>query len=401
VSNSALTRLVSRIQNLPSLPVVVHRLIEVCKDPNATMMMVEKVIAKDQSLTAKVLKLVNSAFFALSSRVSTIHHAAVILGMDALRNMALAVCTYDSLAGAHASPYFSRRAFWKHAAAVGILAKHLAVAAKYSKPDEAFVAGLLHDIGKVILDRYFDAEFGRALGLAHTKELPLAQCELEVLGFDHALAGAELARNWNFPPQLVAAIEHHHEPAAGDALGALVAVADVMAKAWKLGNSGDSILQTIGPVVWAQVPLDEDRLREIIEDSREEVDAVHALFYSDEDGPVHDTGILVLGDSLDVSTGTKRIAFVTSEAAPLQPLQIYLEQSSFDVALFRPDEPLPADEAEGLVIYMPDPQSAQRLRDELVAKYPALRSVPTVCAAGACHPGLVVKSLHSPVTART
>jgi putative nucleotidyltransferase with HDIG domain len=400
VSNSSLTRLVSRIQNLPSLPAVAHRLIEVCKDPNAAMTTVERLISRDQSLTAKVLKLVNSAFFALSSRVSTIHHAAVILGMDALRNMALAVCTYDSLAGAQASPYFSRRAFWKHAAAVGILAKQLAVAVKYKKPDEAFVAGLLHDIGKVVLDRYFAAEFGRALALCHTKELPLLQCEQEVLGFHHSLAGAEVARNWNFPKPLADAIEQHHDPTAGETLGALVTIANVMAKAWKMGDSGDPFLHPISPSAWAQVPLDEGRLRQIVEDSRDEVAAVHALFHSDADGPAYDSGAMTLGESADDATAMKRIAFVTGDAAPFQPLQVFLERSYFDVVRFRPDEPLPADQAEGLVVAMPDTETAQRLLDEIVAKYPALRSVPTVCAAGACHPGSVVKNLRSPVPAR-
>ncbi len=400
VPKNTLEVLVRRIEQLPSLPTVVHELIEVCKDPNATMGMVEEVICTDQSLTARMLKLVNSAFFALTSRISTIHHAAVILGMDALRNTAIAVCTYECLSGCDDNPQFDRRAFWGHAVAVGILAKGLAQIAKYRKPDEAFVAGLLHDLGKIVLDKYFPSEFARALAMCRAKELPLTQCEEAVLGFDHCLVGAEVTRQWRFPQQLIDAIERHHDPTANDTLCAVVMLADAMAKAWKFGAGGDPLLHPISPAVWTQITVDGAALREVVENSRDEIIQVQALFSSDADeAPEQPPAPAERPEPAAVDAAGTRLVFVTNDEAPLHPLRVYLEESDFDVLAVRPDAPRIPEEAECLVVRMPDEESATRTRDELASKHPHLKSLPSLCVALPCLPDVVVNSLRGAMAA--
>jgi putative nucleotidyltransferase with HDIG domain len=397
VSTHTLEVLVKRIEQLPSFPTVVHKLIEVCKDPNATMAMVEDVIRTDQSLTARMLKLVNSAFFALSNRVSTIHHAAVILGMDALRNTAIAVCTYECLAGCDANEQFNRRRFWEHAVATGIIAKELAKAARYSKPDEAFVAGLLHDLGKVVLDKYFPEEFGQALGMCQAKEQALSQCEEATLGFSHSTAGAEVARQWLFPEPLTHAIETHHDETTSEPLCALVMLANEMAKAWAFGASGNPLLHPVCPSVWEHVPADEAALREIVEESRGEIIAVQALLRGEEE---NDSGKRAergeqSAPGVDPAEAT-RVAYVTADRGALQPLAVYLERARFDVLVLDASDTIP-DEAECLVVQMATAGASSQTFESLAARQSFLRSLPHECVALPCLPGNVVKSLRATV----
>jgi putative nucleotidyltransferase with HDIG domain len=394
VGASTLEVLVKRIEQLPSLPTVVHELIEVCKDPNATMSMVEEVIRTDQSLAARMLKLVNSAFFALTSRVSTIHHAAVIMGMDALRNTAIAVCTYEALSGCHDNPQFDRRAFWEHAVAVAILAKEVAKETKFKKPDEAFVAGLLHDLGKVVLDKYFPHEFARALAMCRAKELPLLECESELLGFTHSTAGAEVAKQWNFPQPLVDAIGQHHDPAADAPLSAFVTVANELAKAWKFGASGNPMLGTIAPAAWQQAPVDARTAREIVESSVDEIAQVNTLFSGDDEKVQHERLAHTVVEQADVAAraGT-RLAFITGVETPVHLLSMFLERSRFDVLVMRSDGPPVPDEAECVMVQMADAASAQRVFDERTLKQPFLGSLPHGCVGTPCMPGKAVKTL--------
>jgi putative nucleotidyltransferase with HDIG domain len=400
VSTNALEVLVKRIEQLPSLPTVVYELIEVCKDPNATMAMVEDVIRADQSLTARLLKLVNSAFFALSSRVSTIHHAAVILGMDALRNTAIAVCTYETLSGCHDNPQFDRRAFWEHAAAVGILSKALAEVAKYKKTDEAFVAGLLHDLGKVVLDKYFPDEFARALAMCSSKQIPLVACEEEVLGFHHCRAGAEVARQWRFPEQLVTAIERHHDPASDGALCAMVALADEMARVWRFGASGNPLLEAVAPFVWEQIRVSEATLRELVENSRDEIFQVKALFSGN--GEEAADGHTAPAKPRTRAAGAEgaNLLLLTTDQTPLNALKIYLEEAHFDVLAMRPDEgPVPR-EAECLVVQMADKESAAQTLEAVASRQPEVRSLPSVCVGTPCLPDAVVNPLRGALANR-
>ena len=396
VSQGSLEILVNRIKQLPALPAVVHHLTEVTEDPDATISAVEEVIRADQSLTAKVLKLVNSAFFALRSRVSTVHHAAVILGLDALRNMALTVHTYECLAACGRNDTFDKQAFWEHAAAVGIFAKKLATAAKYKKPDEAFVAGLLHDLGKVVLDEYFAPEFAQALAACRDEAIPLAVCEERVLGFDHGVAGAEVGRKWRFPTQLVEVIERHHAPPGANVLSAVVQLADTMAKAWRIGASGDPLLHPINPTVWKLIPLNEQALRDIVAASRDEIIQVQKLFVAEHDQQQRKPPPATQPASVEKASG-QRVAFVTTEDAPLLPLMAYLEESDIAVRLVRPGQPFPADEVEYLVVQMPDQASARQVKNDLVTDCPTLRSVPSFCVAPPCLPSTVVADLRRAV----
>jgi len=399
VSQGSLEILVNRIKQLPALPAVVHHLTEVTEDPDATISAVEEVIRADQSLTAKVLKLVNSAFFALRSRVSTVHHAAVILGLDALRNMALTVHTYECLAACGRNDTFDKQAFWEHAAAVGIFAKKLATAAKYKKPDEAFVAGLLHDLGKVVLDEYFAPEFAQALAACRDEAIPLAVCEERVLGFDHGVAGAEVGRKWRFPAQLVEVIERHHAPPGANVLSAVVQLADTMAKAWRIGASGDPLLQPINSTVWKLIPLNEQALRDIVEASRDEIAQVQELFGAEDDQQQPQPPQATTRRASEARGSGERVAFVTTDKAPLLPLMVYLEESDVAVRLVRPEQPFPADEIEYLVVQMPDQPSALRVKSDLVTNHPALRSVPAFCVAPPCLPSAVVADLRRAVPA--
>jgi len=407
-AKNTLDLLVSRVEQLPSLPAIVHQLVAVTDNPDATIEMVEAVIRADQSLAAKILKMVNSAFFALSSRVSTISHAVVILGFDAVRNTALTVCTYDYLAQCGLDTQFDKRRFWEHATAVGIFSKQLSATVRYKKTDEAFVAGLLHDLGKLVLDEYFASGFAQALERCRTTGVPLEVCEKEVLGFDHCYAGAAVARKWRFPIQLVDAIEEHHAPAATNVLCACVKLADMMARAWRQGASGNRLLSPVDPTVWDHLPVSEADLREIIEESRDEIIQVNRLFNSDETGqqdepraeqdePCAEQDEPVTEPEVD----NRRAALFTTIEAPLIPLHVYLETSRFDVKLIRPGQPLKDGEVECLVVWETNKDRAAKAMDNLLEKHPFLRSLPSVAVGDPCDPEAVVSTLRGPQPAVT
>jgi putative nucleotidyltransferase with HDIG domain len=160
-------------------------------------------------MVTAILKIVNSPFYGLNGRVSSINHAIVLLGYRTVRNIALSTSLVKTLAtGGH----FDRRKFWTHAVCTAAAARLCARRLRDADAEEAFLAGLIHDMGCVIFSHYFDQEFTTAIELSNERGIPLREAERIVLGLDHAEAGALVARKWNFPPAVADAIAVHHDP---------------------------------------------------------------------------------------------------------------------------------------------------------------------------------------------
>ncbi len=253
-----LQTLARRVRDLPALPAAVVRVMQLTDDPKAGTADVARALASDQALAARVLKLANSAFYGASRRISTVSEAVVTLGMRTTRNLVMATSCQEMLERDVAGYALPPGALWRHSLACASAAQALAQRAGYRATEEAFVAGLLHDIGKVVLSAYCKEEFIRVLVRALGGGLTFADAEREVLGFDHAEAGACLLERWNLPPALVLAVRRHHAPLespSSSLLPCLVHVADAVCLTLGIGLGLDGLAYTLHPEALAALGL--------------------------------------------------------------------------------------------------------------------------------------------------
>lgn len=218
-----------RIKELPPLPLVVHELMRVMRDTECSNDQVNRILSSDQALASKILRLVNSSFYGLPGRVSTIPRAVVILGHAAVRNFAAGLAVVERL-GARL-PASRRQTYWQHALATAAGAEVLARRVELPEPDEAFVAGLLHDIGHLILMLALPDEHAAA---AEGSLLGDVERERAAMGLDHCRAGRQLLQHWQLPAPLLESVRLHHATeacqGAGISLLTVVALADRLSR---------------------------------------------------------------------------------------------------------------------------------------------------------------------------
>ena len=202
------------IEDLPTLPTIAMEINRMLLDYDASTQDVSQLIEKDQALVPKILKLANSAFFGLRSKVNTLSHALVVLGFNTVRNVVISVSIIDTFRHVRGLADFNISSLWRHSVGVAVVSKHLALQTRLTDAENAFTAGLLHDIGKVILVQYYPEAFSDIWRRARETQTPFHACETDVLPANHAHIGGYLAQKWNIPEALAGAICCHHEPGA-------------------------------------------------------------------------------------------------------------------------------------------------------------------------------------------
>jgi len=197
-------------RNLPSLPHILLRLIEVCSREESTIKDMSQIINKDSSLCAKVMKLINSAYYMLPNRVTNIDQALILLGTDAIKNIAISASVYQAFSKAKDHSLFNLKRFWTHSLMCATLAKQIAKKTLYTCPDEAFLSGLLHDIGKPVLWVNFTKEYTGILQSSKDQLDLILEGEAQ-LGATHCEVGAWLIDRWNLQSFMADAVLYHHE----------------------------------------------------------------------------------------------------------------------------------------------------------------------------------------------
>ena len=259
---------VDKAKDLPTLSSIIHRLHEMIKNPNTSAGEIGQLIAQDVALASTTLKLVNSSFYGLSQKVNSVTHAIVILGFNKVKNIALAASILQAFKKNDSSD-FDYSGFWVHAIGTAIATEVIAKSVRSQYCDEAFISGLLHDQGKLILVQYFPEEYAKVSSLISQTNIPMYECEREVMGFDHSLIGMWLAERWKFPEHLSNAIRMHHKPnmARQDTqLVQLVHGADIFCRALNIGNGGDPFIPEFYPQAWTQLNLSADSLDTLFAD---------------------------------------------------------------------------------------------------------------------------------------
>ena len=229
------------VDKMPSLSTTVSKVLEICSRPDTVPNDLNRVIALDPVLAGQVLKLINSAYYSLMNKVTSLTRAIIMLGLNTVKNLALSTAIIRSVSQAKKSRALPIRAFWAHSIAVGVMAKLLAAGRGLSlaEREEYFVAGLLHDLGKIPIGD----EYTEVLARVETAQEPLVTVEQQVLGLDHEEVGAMIATKWKLNAVLTDAICHHHAPelaaAAHRDLVATVALADFYVCLFDIGDAGN------------------------------------------------------------------------------------------------------------------------------------------------------------------
>ena len=204
--------ILERVGTLPPLPGTSVQLMNVIADPTASVDQVVDVIKYDQALTGRVLKLCNSSYFGLSRQVASLNEAMICLGTVKLLQLVMAVHTGALLSEEQEGYDLGQGVLWKHSVAVAQGATHFAKKLKLPNPNLTFTAGLLHDIGKVVLSKYVAEEFSEIVRRVTEEEVSFCDAERAVLGYDHTQIGELIGEHWKLPEPIVRCIRYHHSP---------------------------------------------------------------------------------------------------------------------------------------------------------------------------------------------
>jgi putative nucleotidyltransferase with HDIG domain len=233
--------------DLPALPGTAMDAMKLTQDPDVSARELQAVIAKDQALTARILKIVNSAMYCFEREVSTLSHAIAILGMDVVRSIIVAASVQQVFhSSASGGRDLTTKLFWEHSWGTATAAKAIAGRIGYGVAEEAFTCGLLHDMGKMVMMRNQNRIYTEILKKVYCGESSFCQAEVRAFGFSHAHVGALLALKWRFPPQLVEGILYHHDFTAAPEyrqLAAIAALADSMMIFLEVGFQKDKSLK--------------------------------------------------------------------------------------------------------------------------------------------------------------
>lgn len=274
-----LETLVKQISSLPTLPSALLRVTDLLNNPRTSALKVARLILNDQGLTARVLRLVNSPFYGFPRRIATVTEAVMILGFSPLRNLLLAASAVDLLT-AEESDHFSPMALWNHsvgtAVAAGLIARHT----RLGDREEVFVAGLLHDVGKLVEFKFLREKFLEVVAVARAENIPVRVAEQRLLGFSHDQVGCLLADRWKLPVRLTESIACHHRPELAQtakAEAAIVHVADVLCGALGLGSAGDDAVPPLHDEVCDQLGLSLADLEPLMEETEAQYEETLAI----------------------------------------------------------------------------------------------------------------------------
>ncbi len=274
---------IQEISHIATLPEVTMKIIKLVEDPESTAQDLNNVISNDPALGARILKVVNSAFYGLPGQIGSINRAIVLLGLNAVKNIAIAASLAKLFRGGKIAANFDARDLWSNAIASACATRLLAKKVELGLPDEAFLSGLIHDIGLMVEIQARRSQFVEVLQkLEENPELSLLDAETQVLGANHEQFGQGLCKLWKFPQNFQYVTGFHHRPqelAEGQrTLTGLVHVADVITKKLEIGFTAGTTQNEVDPALLKELGLTEDSLNEIAEQLPEAIEEAKAIF---------------------------------------------------------------------------------------------------------------------------
>ena len=258
------------ISHIATLPEITVRIIETVEDPDSTAHDLHLIIANDPALCARVLKVVNSAFYGLPGQIGSINRAIVLLGLNAVKNIAIAASLARLFRGGRLSPNFAAKDLWAHSITVGATTKLLAEKAGLRLADEAFLAGLMHDIGLMVEMQTLRPKLIEVIEGSGGEDTPsFIEQEQRIIGADHQDFGKGLCEAWKFPRSFACVTGHHHAPLTLDremrTLTTLVHIGDILAARSGIGYTGTVAEHTVSRDVLADAELTQEQIDHVSE----------------------------------------------------------------------------------------------------------------------------------------
>ncbi len=242
----------SSIKELPPFPQVAQKAMRALDDPDCTAKDLVDIIEYDQAITANILRICNSAYFGLPVKIGSLHQAISYIGQKNLMTIILATSVLRYYGGQTPGYDLSRGELWSHSVGCALMANILARKSSNANPQTLFTAGLLHDIGKLVMSAYVEAEFKKINKLVQEANYSFLEAEKEVLGADHAEVGSRIVEQWSFPPEICDCIKYHHcprEARKSDHITPLIYLADMCCLFMGIGVGEDGLKYRCYPEV--------------------------------------------------------------------------------------------------------------------------------------------------------
>ncbi len=264
-----------------SPPPIYHKLRQAMRNPDASFSDFSSIISSDPSLAVRLLRIANSSFYGLSSKVETIIHALGIVGIEQLTELALATIMVDQFKGID-KDLVNMQSFWMHSVGCGLAARAIAKNMGERHVEPYYTASMLHDIGSLIIYKEIPEKAREILTRCKSEGLSLSTVEEEVLGFTHAEVGAVVFTQWGLPESLVVAVRYHHLPSEAKdhpLFSAIVHLADIIAYEMNFGTGGEPTIPVLDPTAIQRTALTRSFLTDIQDTVRDQVDDTVSLFY--------------------------------------------------------------------------------------------------------------------------
>lgn len=279
MSNDRILKVIENyIDKMPSLPVTVTKIMEICNDPKTSPVDLNRVISVDPVLMGRVMKLINSAYYGLSTEITSLVRAVIMLGINTVKNLALSTAVLGALGKNKKSQAMNMDGFWRHSLCVGVTSKQIAkkTGVQAKELEEYFIAGLLHDIGKIPLNNRLPEEYMQALRVCDSQRVPLYRAEEQVLGVTHIETGKMVLKNWRLGEDITHAVMYHHSPADYEGehkqLVNSVALANYFAGYAEIGFAGDRAPEKIDPSILAKPEINWEFLDDLEDTVNQEID---------------------------------------------------------------------------------------------------------------------------------
>ncbi len=264
---------IEAVRQIPTLPGVLSKMTAMIHDPHTSTEQLGSVISRDQVLAAKVLKLINSSFYGFPGRISSVSHALVLLGFNVIKGMVVSASVFDMMTRAVVG-------LWEHSLGCATLSGIIARKLGEKESEEVFVAGLLHDIGKVMIKVSLPDDHDRILQLAEVEGIAVRQAEREIVGVDHAGIAEWVAEKWHLPEAIAEPMVCHHEPLHAKAFArrtAMVHLADVLIQAVGFGSGGNASVPPLDEEACVLLGVDEPFMEAVLLELEESLDSLSAF----------------------------------------------------------------------------------------------------------------------------
>jgi putative nucleotidyltransferase with HDIG domain len=253
---------VENIDTLPTIPGALKKLLKVLENQKVSLNEIGNFISSDPVLTTKVLKMVNSPIYGFPGRISSVSQAVILLGLNVVKGLLLGVSVFELMQKSMAG-------LWEHSMGCAIAARLIAKKKGLKEPEEVSVAGLLHDIGKVVLILQFHEHYEYATKEAEDKGIIISEAEKNIFSITHADVGTWMTQKWRFPGNLIDVIRYHHKPhlsRIAPVETSIVHLSDILVRARGFGFAGDNMIPVINPIVWENLSMTESDLKDIFKE---------------------------------------------------------------------------------------------------------------------------------------